>query len=65
MAWQTPLITIAYGAIDEWLQAISFIHRSCELNDWFADVIGTFIAVTILCIVKWAAERQKPPAAVN
>jgi VanZ family protein len=47
----TLLICISYGAIDEWLQAIPFIHRSCELYDWFADCTGAALAVAVLSML--------------
>ena len=56
--WRVLLICAAYGAVDEWLQALPFIHRSCELNDWFADVAGTLVAVTILGVVRFLVVRR-------
>jgi VanZ family protein len=47
----TLLICICYGAIDEWIQAIPIINRSCELYDWFADVTGAALAVAILSML--------------
>ena len=38
-------LLLAYGAIDEWTQALPFIHRSCELADWHADAAGAAVAV--------------------
>ena len=40
-------ILLAYGAIDEWTQALPFINRSCELADWHADAAGTAVAVVV------------------
>ena len=40
-------ILLAYGAIDEWTQALPFIQRSCELADWHADAAGAAVAVVI------------------
>jgi VanZ family protein len=47
----TLLICICYGAIDEWIQAIPIINRSCELYDWFADVTGAAIAVAVISVM--------------
>jgi VanZ family protein len=40
-------ILLAYGAVDEWTQALPFINRSCELADWYADAAGASVAVVI------------------
>lgn len=60
--WKVLLACAAYGAIDEWLQALPFIHRDCELNDWFADMGGTLIAVIVLGIVHWFVVRRATAA---
>jgi VanZ family protein len=41
-------VVLAYGAVDEWTQALPFVHRSCEMADWHADAAGAATAV-ILC----------------
>jgi VanZ family protein len=48
-------IALAYGAIDEWTQALPFIHRSCELGDWHADAAGAAVAV-VVC--SWILHRN-------
>ena len=40
-------ILLAYGAIDEWTQALPFINRSCEMADWHADAAGAAVAVVL------------------
>jgi VanZ family protein len=49
-------ILLAYGAIDEWTQALPFIHRSCELADWHADAAGAAVAV-VLC--SWLLQKNR------
>jgi VanZ family protein len=46
------MIGMAYGAVDEWLQALPFVHRDCSLADWFADVAGISIAVVVLSYLR-------------
>jgi VanZ family protein len=46
------MIGLAYGAIDEWLQALPIVHRDCELADWFADAAGIASAVVIVSILR-------------
>ena len=59
--WRDPtlavlIIGMAYGAIDE--QSQKFVGRSCDLNDWFADVAGLAVAVTVGALVtKWFDRR--------
>ena len=57
--WLTPIIALAYGALDEITQAIPIVGRSCELNDWLADALGTIIAVAILTLIRWCLMRRK------
>jgi VanZ family protein len=40
-------ILLAYGAVDEWTQALPFINRSCDIQDWHADAAGAATAVVI------------------
>lgn len=51
-------IGLLYGAIDELLQAVPFIHRSCELLDWFADCTGIAIAVGVLSMLRWRIKAR-------
>lgn len=57
LGWRVLAICAAYGAVDEWTQAIPFIHRSCDIRDWLADMGGTLVAITVLSVVRWAARR--------
>lgn len=50
-------IGLAYGAIDEWLQAL--VGRDCELDDWLADASAITIAVLVLTAVRWALRRRQ------
>lgn len=50
----------AFGAVDEWLQAIPIVHRTCALDDWEANVVG----ITLACIGA-AAMRRFWPAGVT
>jgi VanZ family protein len=60
--WKVLIACAAYGAVDEWLQALPFIRRDCELNDWFADVGGTLVAVTVLGIVHRVVSKRATAA---
>jgi len=51
------MILMAYGAIDEWTQALPFINRSCEFADWCADCAGIATAVGTLTLFTWIAPR--------
>ena len=43
------LMMACFGAFIELSQAIPFIHRDAEWDDWFADMIATLVAL----IVAW------------
>lgn len=47
------VIGLVYGAIDELLQAIPFIHRTCALDDWALDSVGILIACTGGVVSRW------------
>jgi VanZ family protein len=53
-------VGLAYGALDEWLQAL--VGRDCELKDWLADALAVTIAVTVLSAVKWRVDRRQSAA---
>ena len=56
LAWLAVPIALAYGAVDEWTQA--WVNRTCSLNDWFANAVGTFAAVVpILMFQKFIRRR--------
>jgi VanZ family protein len=60
-------VCLAYGAIDEWLQAIPFVHRSCELRDWYADAIGTLVGIVIASAARLLLRyaHHGPPVATS
>lgn len=43
------LMMAVFGAFIELSQAIPFIHRDAEWDDWFADMVATLVAL----IVAW------------
>lgn len=49
-------ILLAYGAVDEWTQALPFINRSCEMADWHADAAG---AATAVVICSWMLSKRE------
>lgn len=54
------LICLAYGAVDEWTQALPGINRSCELNDWRADAAGALLVCAAASVL---FEHYHPPRA--
>lgn len=56
------LVLMVYGVIDELLQAMPFIHRSCEFLDWCADVTGASIAVVLLWLIATRSASPSPGA---
>ena len=57
LGWKVLLVCAAYGAADEWLQAVPWVGRSCEMNDWLADLLGAGIAAGVLAGVRWMVGR--------
>jgi VanZ family protein len=54
--WGLLAVLVAYGAIDEFLQGLSFIGRSSDIIDFGANVLGIFLALGILSLAKfWAS----------
>jgi VanZ family protein len=47
-----------YAAIDELLQELPFIHRSCELGDWLADIVGVSAAL----LITWSGRHRAAQA---
>jgi len=55
-AWGLFAGLCAYGAIDEFLQGLSFIGRSSDVIDFGANVLGIVTALGILSVVQfWAS----------
>ena len=50
LLWKIPLILMLYGAFDEITQPL--VQRSCELADWYADVGGVVISVSVLSLIR-------------
>jgi VanZ family protein len=63
VVWLTVPIVLAYGAVDEWTQA--WVNRTCSLNDWFANAVGTLMAVVPILFFRRFVRRRAvggPPA---
>jgi VanZ family protein len=48
----------ALGAIIEIVQSIPFLHRDCDIRDWYADTAAILITLTIVACVR-AASRNR------
>lgn len=46
-AWWVLLVTVCYGVIDELLQGV-VVGRSCDVMDFFADVVGVVTGLILL-----------------
>jgi VanZ family protein len=62
LAWRNILICVlvsaAYAAVDESLQAIPFIHRSAEFADYFANLKGIGMAGILLALIRLTVGRS-------
>lgn len=53
------LMMAAFGAFIELSQAVPFIHRDAEWDDWFADLIATLVALVIAWPFAILADRRR------
>jgi VanZ family protein len=53
------LLMAAFGAFIELSQALPFIHRDAEWDDWFADLIATIFALAVAWPFAILADRRR------
>jgi VanZ family protein len=47
---------LLYAAVDEWTQR--FVGRSTSLTDWWADIIGAMVGLTLYALTRrWYRRR--------
>ena len=49
----------AFGAFIELSQAVPFIHRDAEWDDWFADMLATLVALVVAWPFAILADRRR------
>ena len=49
----------AFGAFIELSQAMPFIHRDAEWDDWFADLVATVVALIVAWPFAILADRRR------
>ena len=49
----------AFGALIELSQAVPFIHRDAEWDDWFADLIATVVGLIVAWPFAILADRRR------
>ena len=52
LAFKVLAIGLAYGALDEWTQALPWFNRTCDFLDWCADCAGLSTAVVGMTLIK-------------
>src|SRR5262249_40702268 len=55
---RTLLVSAAYGAADEGLQAIPFVHRTAALDDYAANAGGIMLAAFGLLVLRRRLEQR-------
>lgn len=58
--WATLVWLAAYAALSEVLQATLPIHRSGDIGDWLADVVGALVATALAAPALWWVRRRGP-----
>ena len=53
----TVLWLAVFGAVIELVQGLSFIHRDCDIYDWFADSEAILGAVVMIGPIRWLIDR--------
>jgi hypothetical protein len=60
---RTLFVAAAYGGLDEGLQAIPFVHRTCALDDYAANAVGVMLAALVLLVLRrrlgWRGADQR------
>lgn len=55
----TILIVACYAAFDE-LHQLFIPGRSCDINDWIADMIGVTIGVVLMALMIFIFDKKRP-----
>ncbi len=55
---RTFALAVVYAAIDEGLQAIPWLRRTCAWDDYLANVLGITLGVVLVLIVKTLLVRK-------
>ena len=55
----TILIVACYAAFDE-LHQLFIPGRSCDINDWIADMIGVTIGVVLMALIIFVFDKKRP-----
>ena len=64
LVWLAVPVALLLGAVDEWTQA--WVNRTCSLNDWIANAVGTFAGMVVVLLArKYLAARACGPRPVG
>jgi len=56
------LIASCYAALDEGTQAIPILHRTAGWDDLAADLLGVWLAVALVALLRRFARSDNPPS---
>jgi hypothetical protein len=56
----TGLALAAVGALIEIVQAISVLHRDCDIYDWYADVAAIVLGLVIATAIRRLQVSREP-----
>jgi len=57
--WMIALLMAAFGGAIELSQAVPFIHRDAEWNDWFADCAAVAVGTIVAWPLAMLADRRR------
>ncbi len=58
---RSVVVSVAYSAVDEALQAIPFIRRFAAWDDWCANVVGVALGGLVMLAAAWWYQRSTRP----
>ncbi len=50
--WKVAVLLAGFGAAIELVQGLPFIHRDCDIYDWYADVESIVLALVLALAVR-------------
>lgn len=59
--WKAAALLSLFGAGIELVQGLSFIHRDCDIYDWYADIEAVAATISVILLLRWARHAVRAP----